>query len=151
MNETTCDTNDDCSNAYLWCNGNGVCGCHYMQGAALDEDGMCPWTSTWMAKTHFALNCIVLISSMLVLAYHTYATWLVVRLGAKGTIRKSAFFVELAILSLTAYKTLYVFFFSNPSLFGARAWQTVDAVTRILWGPRTAIEHTASMLLQPSH
>ena len=35
MNETTCDTNNYCSNAYLWCNGNGVCGCHYMQGAAL--------------------------------------------------------------------------------------------------------------------
>ena len=89
MNETTCDTNDDCSNAYLWCNGNGVCGCQYIQGAALDEDGMCPWTSTWMAKTHFALTCTVFIGSMLVLAYHTYATWRVVRLGAKGTIRTS--------------------------------------------------------------
>jgi len=151
MNETTCDTNDDCSNAYLWCNGNGVCGCHYMQGAALDEDGMCPWTSTWMAKTHFALNCIVLISSMLVLAYHTYATWLVVRLGAKGTIRKSAFFVELATLGWTAVSAVQVAWYNDPSLFGARAWQTVDAVTRILWGPRTAIEHTAAAPAPSKH
>ena len=142
MNET-CDANNYCSNAYLWCDGNRVCGCHYMQGAVL-EDGMCPWTSTWMAKTHFALICIVLISSMLVLAYHTYATSLVVRLGAKGTIRKSAFCVELAILGWTADNAVYVMWFSNPSLFGARAWQTVDAVTRVLWGLRPAIEHTAS-------
>eukprot|EP00964_Phaeocystis_antarctica_P032917 scaffold18649_cov71-Phaeocystis_antarctica.AAC.5 len=149
MNETTCDTNDDCSNAYLWCNGNGVCGCQYIQGAALDEDGMCPWTSTWMAKTHFALTCTVFIGSMLVLAYHTYATWRVVRLGAKGTIRKSAFFVELATLAWTAVNAVQVMWYSNPSLFGARAWQTASVIYRILWGPRTAIEHTASMLLQP--
>ena len=144
-----CDTNNDCTNGYLTCNGNGVCGCHYIQGAALDEDGMCPWTSTWMAKTHFALTCTVFISSMLVLAYHTYATWLVVRLGAKGTIRKSAFFVELATLAWTAVNAVQVVWYSNPSLFGARATQTVDAVIRILWGPRTAIEHTASMLCSP--
>ena len=151
MNETTCDTNNYCSNAYLWCNGNGVCGCHYMQGAALDEDGMCPWTSTWMAKTHFALNCMVLISYMLVLAYNTYATWLVVHLGAKGTIRKSAFFVELATLGWTAVSAVQVAWYNDPSLFGARAWQTVDAVTRILWGPRTAIEHTAAAPAPSKH
>ena len=147
MNETTCDTDNDCTNAgyaYLWCNGNGVCGCRHQQGAALDEDGMCRIGSTWQATTHFALNCIVFLSSMLVLAYHTYATWRVVRLGAKGTIRKSAFFVELAILGWTADNAVYVMWFSNPSLFGARAWQTVDAVTRVLWGLRPAIEHTAS-------
>ena len=149
MNET-CDANNYCSNAYLWCDGNRVCGCHYMQGAVL-EDGMCPWTSTWMAKTHFALICIVLISSMLVLAYHTYATWLVVRLGAKGTIRKSAFFVELATLGWTAVSAAQVVWYSDPSLFGARATQTTSVIDRILWGPRTATEHTASMLLQPSH
>ena len=105
---------------------------------------MCRIGSTWQATTHFALNCIVFLSSMLVLAYHTYATWRVVRLGAKGTIRKSAFFVELAILGWTADNAVYVMWFSNPSLFGARAWQTVDAVTRVLWGLRPAIEHTAS-------
>ena len=150
MNET-CDANNYCSNAYLRCDGNGVCGCYYMQGAALDEDGMCPWTSTWMAKTHFALNCMVLISYMLVLAYNTYATWLVVHLGAKGTIRKSAFFVELATLGWTAVSAAQVVWYSDPSLFGARATQTTSVIDRILWGPRTATEHTASMLLQPSH
>ena len=141
MNET-CDANNYCSNAYLRCDGNGVCGCYYMQGAALDEDGMCPWTSTWMAKTHFALNCIVFISSMLVLAYHTYATWLVVRLGAKGAVRKSAFLVELALLSWTAVNALWLLYYSKPSLFGARPIQTVTAIHLVLWGPRAAIEHT---------
>ena len=103
MNATTCDTDNDCTNAdysYLWCNGNGICGCFHGQGAQ-EEDGMCRIGSTWKATTHFALTCIVFISSMLVLAYHTYATWLVVRLGAKGTIRKLAFCVELQAVGWT--------------------------------------------------
>ena len=147
MNETTCYTNNDCTNAIndLWCNGNGVCGCLHRQGAALDEDGMCRIGSTWKATAHFALICIVFISSMLVLAYHTYATWLVVRLGAKGTIRKSAFFVELALLGWTAVNALLAVKFCNPSLLGARPTQTVQVISRVLWGPRTAIEHTARM------
>ena len=134
MNETTCDTNNFCSNAYLWCNGNGVCGCWHAQGAALDEDGMCRIGSTWQATAHFTLVCIVFISSMLVLVYHTYATWLVVRLGAKGTIRKLALFMELATLGWTAVSAVYVVWYSNPSLFGARAWQTATAITYTLWG-----------------
>ena len=151
MNET-CDAHDDCTtNAYLWCNGNGICGCWHAQGAALDEDGMCRIGSTWQATTHFVLTCILFMGSMLVLAYHTYATWLVVRLGAKGTIRKSAFFVELATLGWTAVSAAQVVWYSDPSLFGARATQTTSVIDRILWGPRTATEHTASMLLQPSH
>ena len=149
MNET-CDAHDDCTtNAYLWCNGNGICGCWHAQGAALDEDGMCLIGSTWKAKTHFALICIILTSSMLVLAYHTYATWLVMRLGAKGTIRKSAFLVELGMLCWTADNAVQVAWYKDPSLFGARATQTYTVISRILWGLRTAIEHTASMLLQP--
>ena len=144
MNET-CDTHDDCTtNAYLWCNGNGVCGCFHAQGANLDEDGMCRIGSTWKATTHFTLTCIVLISSMLVLAYHTYATWLVVRLGAKGTIRKLAFCVELQAVGWTAANAVYVVWYSDPSLFavfGAR--QTNRVMLSILWGSRTAIEQTA--------
>ena len=146
MNETTCYTNNDCTNAIndLWCNGNGVCGCLHRQGAALDEDGMCRIGSTWKATAHFALICIVFISSMLVLAYHTYATWLVVRLGAKGTIRKSAFCVELQAVGWTAANAVQVVWYSDPSLFavfGAR--QTNRVMLSILWGSRTAIEQTA--------
>ena len=108
--------------------------CINIQGAALDEDGMCRIGSTWQATAHFALICIVFISSMLVLVYHTYATWLVVRLGAKGTIRKLALFMELATLGWTAVSAVYVVWYSNPSLFGARAWQTATAITYTLWG-----------------
>ena len=143
--DTTCDTNKDCTNGYLTCNGNKVCGCYHGQGAALDEDGMCRTGSTWQATTFFVVNCIYVIISMLVLSYHTYATWLVVRLGAKGAVRKSAFLVELALLSWTAVNALSLLYFSNPSLLGARPTQTVQVINRVLWGPRTAIEHTARM------
>ena len=108
--------------------------CINIQGAALDEDGMCRIGSTWQATAHFTLVCIVFTSSMLVLVYHTYATWLVVRLGAKGTIRKLALFMELATLGWTAVSAVYVVWYSNPSLFGARAWQTATAITYTLWG-----------------
>ena len=82
---------------------------------------------------------------MLALAYNTYATWLVVRLSAKGAVRKSAFFVELALLGWTAVNALLAVKFCNPSLLGARPTQTVQVINRVLWGPRTAIEHTARM------
>ena len=150
MNETTCDTDNDCTNAgyaYLWCNGNGVCGCRHQQGAALDEDGMCRIGNTWKATAHFALICIILTSSMLVLAYHTHATWLVVRLGAKGTIRKLAFCVELQVVGWTVINALWVVWYVDPSLFavfGAR--QTFRAMISILWGS-LAIEQTACCCL----
>ena len=140
--DETCLTNKDCTNGYLTCNGNKVCGCYHGRGAALDEDGMCRIGSTWQATTHFALTCILFMGSMLVLAYHTYATWLVVRLGAKGAVRKSAFLVELALLSWTAVNALWLLYYSKPSLFGARPIQTVTAIHLVLWGPRAAIEHT---------
>jgi len=129
MNET-CDSNIDCTND-LWCNGNGVCGCFHGQGAKIDEDGMCRIGSTWKATTHFTLRCVILTSSMLVLAYHTYATWLVVRMGAKGTIRKLAFCVELQAVGWTAVNALWVVWYIDPSLFGAR--QNFRAMIIILW------------------
>ena len=145
MNATTCDTDNDCTNAdysYLWCNGNGICGCFHGQGAQ-EEDGMCRIGSTWKATTHFALTCIVFISSMLVLAYHTYATWLVVRLGAKGTIRKLAFCVELQAVGWTAANVVQVVWYIDPSLFAVfGASQTYRAMLRVLWGSHTAIEQT---------
>ena len=78
---------------------------------------------------------------MLVLSYHTYATWLVVRLGAKGTVRKSAFLVELALLSWTAGNALLVVKYSNPSLLGARPIQTVAAIYLVLWGAHRSQTH----------
>ena len=145
MNET-CDSNIDCTKAIndLWCNGNGICGCFHGQGAKIDEDGMCRIGSTWKATTHFTLRCVILTSSMLVLAYHTYATWLVVRMGAKGTIRKLAFCVELQAVGWTAVNALWVVWYIDPSLFAvSSARQTFRAMIIILWGSRTAIEQTA--------
>ena len=141
----TCDTDRDCTNGYLSCNGNKVCGCWHEQGAALDEHGMCPWTSTWQAKTHFVLACIAFIMSILVLAYHTYATWLVLHMGANGAVRKFAFCLEVAVLGWTAINALLVVWYSDPSLLGARTTETVNTIIWFLWGPRTAIEHTYRM------
>ena len=140
---TTCDTDKDCTNGYLTCNGNKVCGCFHGQGAALDEDGMCRIGSTWQATTHFVVICIYFIISMLILAYHTYATWLVVRLGAKGAVRKSAFLVELALLSWMAGRALFMVKYSNPSLFGARPVQTVTAIYLVLLGAHRNRTHRA--------
>jgi len=129
----TCDTDWDCTNGYLSCNGNKVCGCWHEQGAALDEHGMCPWTSTWQAKTHFVLACMVFIMSILVLAYHTYATWLVLHMGANGAVRKFAFCLEVAVLGWTAINALLVVWYSDPSLLGARTTETVNTIIWFLW------------------
>ena len=101
---------------------------------------MCRIGSTWKATTHYALNCLVFVGCILVpLAYHTYATWRVVRLGAKGAVRTFAFCVELAILALMATIVVNLVWYGDPSLFGSRARQNqnYDIASRILFGPRT--------------
>lgn len=99
---------------------------------------MCRIGSTWKATTHYVLICFVFVGCILVpLAYHTYATWLVVRLGAKGAVRTFAFCVELAILAWMAANVLSLVWYSEPSLFGSRARQKYDTAYRTLSGPRT--------------
>ena len=115
-----------------------MCGCWHRQGAALDNDGMCRIGSTWEAVTHYALVCLLFVGCTLVpLAYHTYATGLVVRLGAKGAVRTFAFCVELTILALMAAIVLLLAWLGDPSLFGSRARQKYYTAYRTLWGPRT--------------
>ena len=142
--DMTCNTDNDCPGNNLWCNGNiygdGVCGCWHRQGATLDNDGMCRIGSTWKAITHYALICTIFVGCTLVpLAYHTYATRLVVRLGAKGAVRTFAFCVELAILAWMATSAVNLVWYGDPSLFGssARQNQNYDIAFRTLFGPRT--------------
>ena len=152
--DTTCSTDEDCTGTQVSCNGNlygnGVCGCWHWQGAALDNDGMCRIGSTWKATTHYALICTCFVGCTLVpLAYHTYATWLVVRLGAKGAVRTFAFSVELAMLAWMAATVLLLVWYGDPSLFGSRARQNYDMTVRTLWGPRT-VSNTFTHMLRPS-
>ena len=99
---------------------------------------MCRIGSTWKAVTHYALVCLLFVGCTLVpLAYHTYATGLVVRLGAKGAVRTFAFCVELAILAWMATSVVLLVWYGDPSLFGSRARQKYDIAFRTLFGPRT--------------
>ena len=99
---------------------------------------MCRIGSTWEAVTHYALVCLLFVGCTLVpFAYHTYATWLVVRIGAKGAVRTFAFCVELTVLALMAATVLLLVWYGDPSLFGSRARQKYDIAFRTLFGPRT--------------
>ena len=99
---------------------------------------MCRIGSTWKATTHYALLCLLFVGCTLVpLAYHTYATGLVVRLGAKGAVRTFAFCVELAILAWMATSVVLLVWYGDPSLFGSHGRQKYDTAHRTLWGPRT--------------
>ena len=131
MNET-CDTFEDCS-AYLMCNGDGVCGCLHAQGAVPDEGGVCRASSTSKATAHFVLTCLGFTGSVLVLAYHSYATYLVARLGVKGNLLRFAVFVELAALFYAALCAVRVVRSSDPSLFGVGAMHTSETIVGVLW------------------
>ena len=122
----------------------------HRQGAALDNDGMCRIGSTWKAVTHYVLVCTCFVGCTLApFVYHTYATWLVVRIGAKGAVRAFAFCVELAILALMAATVLLLVWYGDPSLFGSRARQKFDTAFRTLWGPRT-VSNAFTLMLRPS-
>ena len=137
MSTTTCETSEDCS-PYLICNGDGVCGCFHAQGAVPDEHGMCRIDSTGKATTHFVLTCLAFTGSVLALAYHTRATYLIARLGVIGSIRRFAVFVELATLSYAALCVVRVVRLSDPSLFGVGAMHTSETIAGVLWSPRAA-------------
>lgn len=133
MNQTTgCDRDEDCS-VYLMCNGDGMCGCLHAQGAVPDEGGVCRASSTREATAHFVLTCLGFTGSVLVLAYHSYATYLVARLRVKGNLLKFAVFVEVAALSYAALCAVRVVSLSDPSLFGVGAMHTSETIAGVLW------------------